>query len=138
VSGKILETAATEPLFTSTIRTSTFKSVQDAMRKVITTGTAKVVITTKAVSVAGKTGTGEIGVDNHWHSWFVAYAPHDPKDPRDKIVLAVQVEAANEWEWWAPKAANIILQGMFSGMTYEEVIGSMNLWYLRASSQGER
>lgn len=138
VKGDVLETIKPEILSTSTIRPSTFTGVQEAMRKVITSGTAKVVITTDAVEVAGKTGTGEVGVDNHWHSWFVCYAPYDPKDRRERIVLVVQVEASNEWEWWAPKAANIILQGLFSGMTYEEVLGSMNLWYLKASSQGER
>jgi penicillin-binding protein 2 len=138
VSGDLIESVKPEELFTSTIRNSTFKHVQEAMRKVITSGTAKVVITTDAVQVAGKTGTGEIGVANHYHSWFVAYAPFESGKAEDKIVLVVLVEAVNEWEWWAPKASNIILHGIFSKMTYEEVVGSLNTWYLRADSQGER
>jgi penicillin-binding protein 2 len=138
VSGALIESIKPEILFNSTIRNSTFKHVQEAMRKVITTGTAKVVITTKAVQVAGKTGTGEIGIENHYHSWFAAYAPFDSTGAEDKIVLVVLVEAVNEWEWWAPKASNIIMHGIFSKMTYEEVAGSLNTWYLRAESQGER
>jgi penicillin-binding protein 2 len=108
------------------------------MRQVITEGTARVVITTKASAVAGKTVTGEIGLENNWHSWFVAYAPYDSENPDDQIVLVVLVEAVNDWEWWAPKAANIILHGIYSRMTYEEVRGSLHTWYLRAESQGER
>ena len=138
VSGDLLEKIEPEVLISSTIRDSSFKHVQNAMRKVITGGTAKVVITTNAVEVAGKTGTGEFGVENHWHSWFVSYAPFETDDPEERIVLVVMVEAVNEWEWWAPKASNIILHGIFSKMTYEEVLGSLRTWYLRADSQGER
>jgi len=138
VSGELIDAQKPELLFSSTIRPSSFQRVKEAMRKVITSGTANVVITTDSVQVAGKTGTGEIGVDNHYHSWFVSYAPYDDKNPKEKIVLVALVEAVNDWEWWAPKASNIILHGIFSNMTYEEVLGNMNLWYLKASSQGER
>jgi penicillin-binding protein 2 len=138
VTGDVIEDIKPEVLATSTIRPSTFQAVQRAMRQVITEGTARVVITTNAAVTAGKTGTGEVGLENNWHSWFVAYAPFDSSNPDDKIVLVVLVEAANEWEWWAPKAANIILHGIFSHMSYEEVRGNLHTWYLRADSQGER
>ncbi|MDR1932710.1 MAG: penicillin-binding protein 2 [Spirochaetales bacterium] len=138
VTGDVIEEIEPEVLSTSTIRPSTFQAVQRAMRQVITEGTARVVLTTNATTVAGKTGTGEIGIDNHWHSWFVAYAPFDSANPDDRIVLVVLVEAVNEWEWWAPKAANIILHGIFSRMNYDEVRANLHTWYLRAESQGER
>ncbi|MCX7788112.1 MAG: penicillin-binding protein 2 [Spirochaetes bacterium] len=138
ISGKVVEEVKPEVLSVSTIQESTFKLVRDALRYVVTSGTPKPVITTKAVQVAGKTGTGEVGFDDRWHSWFVAYAPYNDDDPREKIVLVVQVEAANEWEWWAPKAANIIFHGIFTGMSYHEVLASMDLWYLKATSGGER
>ena len=138
ISGEIIEISKPELLFSSTIRGTSFQKVQEAMRKVITSGTAKVVITTDSVQVSGKTGTGEIGVENHFHSWFVSYSPYNDKDPREKIVLVALVEAVNDWEWWAPKASNIILHGIYSKLSYEEVLSSMNLWYLKASSQGER
>ena len=99
------------------------------MRGVITDGTAKVVITTKAVEVAGKTGTGEVGLEEQWDSWFVAYGPYDA-DPEDAVVVVVLVEAVNEWEWWAPKAANIIFQGIFAGQTYREAVETLKPWYI--------
>ncbi|MDR1317880.1 MAG: penicillin-binding protein 2 [Spirochaetales bacterium] len=138
LTGDILEEIKPEILSTSAIRPSTFETVQKAMRQVITEGTARVVITTKATSVAGKTGTGEAGFDDRWHSWFVAYAPfEEDAKPEDRIVLVVLVEAANDWEWWGPKASNIILDGIFSDKTYEEVMGSLRAWYLRVENPGD-
>ncbi|MEI8092913.1 MAG: penicillin-binding protein 2 [Spirochaetales bacterium] len=105
--------------------------VQNNMRGVITEGTAAVVITTKAVKVAGKTGTAEDGgKGSSNHSWFVAYAPWDDPNPDNRIVLAVQVEKTNEWEWWAPKAADMIFQGIFANQTYEEAIQTLKPWYI--------
>jgi len=130
ISGKIIEQFVPVPVFTSSIRKDTFQKVKEAMRKVIVEGTAKVVITTDAVEVAGKTGTGEVGLTDRWHSWFAAYAPYKSDNPEDQVVVVVMVEATNEWEWWAPKAANIILHGIFSNQTYEEAVEDLNLWYL--------
>ena len=138
VTGDVIQEVKPEVLGSSTIRPSTFQAVKKAMRQVITEGTAKVVITTGATTVAGKTGTGEVGQENHWHSWFVAYAPFEGNNMDEKIVVVVLVEAVNDWEWWGPKAANIILHGIFSKMNYEEVRASLNTWYLRAESHGER
>ena len=101
------------------------------MRGVITKGTAKVVLTTKAVQVAGKTGTGEVGFKDRWTSWFAAYGPYDSDDPDEQVVVVVMVEAVNEWEWWAPKAANVIFQGIFADQTYEEAVEALNIWYLK-------
>ena len=30
------------------------------------------------------------------------------------------VEAANDWEWWAPRAANLIFHGIFEATEIEE------------------
>ncbi|MDR2588519.1 MAG: penicillin-binding protein 2 [Spirochaetales bacterium] len=128
-TGELLERIEPEILAAAAVRPSTFEAAGSAMRQVITNGTARVVITTKAVNSAGKTGTGEVGMEDHWHSWFVANAPYDAP-PEEQIVLVVLVEAANDWEWWAPKAANIILHGIFSKMNYEEVRSTLSTWYL--------
>ena len=101
------------------------------MRGVITTGTAKVVITTDAVEAAGKTGTGEVGYSDRWTSWFAAYAPYETDNPDEQVVVVVMVEAVNDWEWWAPKASNVILHGIFTNQTYEETVEDLNIWYLR-------
>ncbi len=73
------------------------------MRGVITDGTAQVVIiTTKAVEIAGKTGTAEVGSDESWDSWFVAYGPVGGSQ-EETVVVVTLVESVNEWEWLGAK-----------------------------------
>lgn len=129
ISGERTRRVEPEPLHTSAIRTSTFEKVKKAMRGVITDGTAKWVIDTKAVDIAGKTGTGQAGFEDRWNSWFTAYGPYQGS-PEEQVVVVVMVEASNEWEWWAPKAANIIFQGIFADQNYEEAVASLDSWYL--------
>ena len=43
------------------------------------------------------------------------------------MVVTVLVEAANEWEWWAPYASAIIYQGIFANQTYEEAIRTLGI-----------
>jgi len=131
ISGKLIEEVQPEVLQKSSIRKSTFKQVQQAMRGVITDGTAQVVVDTDAVTIAGKTGTGQAGFEDRWNSWFAAYGPYNAADPEEQVVVVVMVEAANEWEWWAPKAANIVFQGLFADQTYEEALAALDNWYLQ-------
>ena len=129
-TGTVEETKP-EVVYESTIAPEVWSQVQDDMRGVITNGTAAVVILTKAVKIAGKTGTAEDGSKGSSnHSWFVAYAPWDDPDPTKRVVVAVQVEKTNPWEWWAPKAADMIFQGIFAHQTYEEVVQTMKPWYV--------
>jgi len=131
VSGEILENIEPKILHSTTIRKETFRKVKENLRGVVTKGTARVVLTTKATEVAGKTGTGEVGFKDRWTSWFAAYAPYDSVDPDEQVVVVVMVEAINDWEWWAPKAANVIFQGIFSDQNYEEAAKELNIWYLK-------
>ena len=125
------EESQPEVLYESTISPEVWTQVQDDMRGVIAEGTAAVVLTTKAVKIAGKTGTAEDGSKGSSnHSWFVAYAPYDDPDVKKRIVVAVQVEKTNPWEWWAPKAADLIFQGIFANQTYEEVLQTLRPWYV--------
>lgn len=127
----VVEESQPEILYEATVAPEVWTQVQDDMRGVITEGTAAVVITTKAVKVAGKTGTAEDGSKGSSnHSWFIAYAPWDDPDPAKRVVIAVQVEKTNEWEWWAPKAADLIFHGIFTDKTYEEVIQDLRPWYV--------
>lgn len=132
-TGAVTEQTEPELLYRAQIRDSSFDVVQRAMRTVITDGTAHVVITTDAVEVAGKTGTGQIGVEDQYHSWFAAYAPYEVSDPRDRVVVVVMVDAVNEWEWWAPIAANIIIHGIFTDQDYDDTLrdlqGLRNPWF---------
>lgn len=129
ITGQAVATSEPELLHTSHIRPDTFRTVQQAMRGVITEGTAEVVITTDAVEIAGKTGTAEVGLEEQWHSWFTAYAPFRTDDPSERVVVTVMVEAKNEWEWWAPKAADVIFQGIFAGQSYEEAVETLKPWW---------
>jgi penicillin-binding protein 2 len=128
-TGDLIEKIEPEILRVSPVRKETFQTVKSAMRLVITEGTAEVVLTTDAVELAGKTGTGQAGYEDRWHSWFAAYAPYTTEDPEERVVVAVMVEAENEWEWWAPKASNVIFQGIFADQTYEEAVETLKPWW---------
>ncbi len=128
-SGEVLETAAPEVLKTAPIRKDTFDTVQEYMRGVIVDGTAEVVITTKVVDVAGKTGTSEVGYDDRWHAWFASNGPYGAP-PEEQVVVITMVEAENEWEWWAVRAANIIFQGIFAEQSYDEAIEALRWGWL--------
>ncbi len=131
-TGKLIKEYQKEILHRSHIKKGTFIELQKAMRGVVTEGTANVVITTKAVEVAGKTGTSETAMEDRFHSWFAAYAPYKTDNPDERVVVVVMVEAANEWEWWAPKAANIIFQGIFAHQNFEEAVATLKPWYMKS------
>jgi penicillin-binding protein 2 len=84
----------------------------------------------KTVQIAGKTGTGEVGLQDHWHSWFTAYAPYNSTNPEEQIVVSVIVEAVNKWEWWAPYASAIIFQGIFADQDFDTAVQSLGLRYI--------
>jgi len=96
--------------------------LQSAMRDVITDGTGEWAIYTESVDIAGKTGTGEVGFDDRWHDWFVAYGPWETDRPEERIVVVAMAEASDTYDWWAPKATDIVFEGIFGNRTYDEVI----------------
>lgn len=136
VTGEVLSRTEPEVLHQSRLmEPETFRKLREAMRGVITEGTARWVITTQAVEIAAKTGTGQVGREDQFSSWFVSYGPYGAA-PEETIVLVVNVEGTNKWEWWAPKAADMIFQGYFAEQSYEEVLNEFrNVWYLRELRQ---
>ena len=129
-TGRLVERRTPSISRTVSLSDTTFENTRKAMRYVVTDGTARDVITTRTVEVAGKTGTGEVGIEDHWHSWFAAYAPYETDNPDEQVVVVVWIDAANDWEWWAPKASDIIIHGIFNNMDYEETIRDLRPWYL--------
>jgi len=129
-TGAVVQKTSPKEILHSQISKETFETVREDLRAVVTEGTVKFPINTKAVQVAGKTGTAEVGLKDHWHSWFVAYGPYDAADAKDKVVVVVMVEASNPWEWWAPYATDIIFQGMFAGQEYDKAVDTLGLRYL--------
>ncbi len=117
-TGAVLQSVEPEQLLRSAISRNTFARLRSDLRGVITAGSAHVPVSTKAVQIAGKTGTAEIGLKDRWHSWFASYGPYDAK-VEEQIVVVTMIEASNPWEWWAPYAANVIFQAIFSGQDAE-------------------
>ena len=75
-----------------------------------------------------------MGSNENWHSWFASYGPWTEDNTGKKYVVVTMVEASNDWEWWAPKAADMIYQGIFGNQSYEEVVRHMKdrgVWYAR-------
>jgi penicillin-binding protein 2 len=139
VSGAVERSVPPELVHESGIDPKIFERVRRDMRTVISEGTAQFPLNIKAVQIAGKTGTGEVGFQDRWHSWFTAYAPYGSENPNEQVVVSVIVEAANDWEWWAPYASAIIFQGIFAGQTYEEAVQVLGpQYYMPRQTRGRR
>ncbi|MDR2782924.1 MAG: penicillin-binding protein 2 [Treponema sp.] len=124
-TGAVEETTEPTVLHRSSISPDVFRAVKRDMRGVIEHGTAQYPLNIRSVQIAGKTGTGEMGLQDQWHSWFAAFAPYETSDPEERIVVSVIVEAVNKWEWWATYASAIIFQGIFANQTYEEAVSAL-------------
>ncbi len=129
-TGELVQSFTRTVLKESDISDSVFRRVREDMRGVISNGTARYPLNIKEVEIAGKTGTGEIGLQDQWHSWFAAYAPYQTDSPDERIVVSVIVEAVNKWEWWAPYASAIIFQGVFANQSYEEAVKTLGFQHL--------
>ncbi|MDR0709227.1 MAG: penicillin-binding protein 2 [Spirochaetaceae bacterium] len=130
LTGAVERNPLPEILHESDIDREIFARVRRDMRSVISEGTARFPLDIQSVEIAGKTGTGEIGLQNKWHSWFTAFAPYRTGNPEERVVVSIIVEAVNDWEWWAPYASAIIFQGIFAGQDYEEAVRALNLQYI--------
>ena len=127
--GTLVKRASPVPLLEVDVRPETFAFLREAMRYTVTDGTPAVAITTPAVDAAGKTGTAQTrSLDaegpERKHSWFAAFAPADAP-VEEQYVVVVMAEATDYWEWWAPKATNVLLHGMFTGLDYEDVLDDL-------------
>jgi penicillin-binding protein 2 len=139
VSGAVERSVQNELFHESDIDPRVFERVRQDMRGVISEGTAQFPLNIRSVQIAGKTGTGEVGVQDRWHSWFTAYAPYETENPDERVVVSLIVEAVNQWEWWAPYASAIIFHGIFTGQTYEEAVQALGPQYhMPLQRQGRR
>ena len=138
VTGEVIEEVKRQVLTESTIDKEVWKQIQEAMRYTVTDGTPQYPMHNKIVQIACKTGTAEVEPyssrkeNQSWHSWLVAYAPYDAP-PEDRVCVATIVEACNTWEWWAPYATNIIIQGIFAHQTCAEATKELGFEYLTKS-----
>ena len=135
VSGRVIEQVQPQIYLNAELDQRTWENLQLGLRMVVSEGTAHTIITTPVVNSAGKTGTGETSFEEENHSWFVAYAPYEADDPRERLVVVVFVDGQDDFEWWAPKAANLVLHGAFTGQNFEQTVSSLRraprpLWYM--------
>ena len=126
-TGAVEQSIAPKVLHKSSVDPKIFAQVRQDMRGVVSEGTAQYPLNIKSVQIAGKTGTGEVGIPNKWHSWFTSFAPYETNNPDERIVVAVIVEAVNDWEWWAPYCSAIIYQAIFAHQTYEEAARTLGI-----------
>lgn len=132
-TNRVIEEIPREVLLKGSYSDETFTKIKSYLRGVITDGTAKNAISTKAVQIAAKTGTGQVGYKDKFHDWFISYGPYDAP-VEEQIVMVVMIEASNDldkWRPWAPKATNLIYHGIFANETFEEVVNSQRPYYLR-------
>ncbi len=130
VTNKVISEVKPEILHRTDISKDVWKTVQEDMRYTVTNGSAQYPLHNKIVKMAAKTGTAQVtGYKDSWHSWLIAYAPFDGP-PEDQVAVAVIIEACNPWEWWAPYATNIIMQGIFAKQTYNEAVDALGFRYL--------
>jgi penicillin-binding protein 2 len=130
LSGAVERQTPPRIIHQSDVSPAVFAAVRRDMRSVISQGTARFPLNIKTVEIAGKTGTGEVGIQDKWHSWFTAFAPYQTDKPEEQVVVSLIVEAVNDWEWWAPYASAILFQGIFTGQTYEEAVTALGLQYI--------
>lgn len=134
VTDEVEQQIKSEVLFSSNIAPDVWQEVQQDLRYTVSNGSARFPLTNRHLQIAGKSGTAEVAqFKNSWHSWFVAYAPFDAP-PEEQVIVCVLVEAINKWEWWAPYATNIILQGIFAKQTYEQAVDALGFRYLTAQA----
>ena len=126
-SGAVEMSVSPEVLKSSSIKAEIFEQVRHDMRGVVSEGTAQYPLNIKTVEIAGKTGTGEMGLPDNWHSWFTSFAPYKTNNPEERVVVSVIVEAVNDWEWWAPYCSAIIYQGIFGNQSYEEAARTLGI-----------
>ncbi len=115
---------------TNLISKNTFKLLKKYMRSVITYGTARYAVLTKAVEVGGKTGTGQTGIDGFENSSFIGLAPYNGSADNQIIVFSL-VEAKSNVDWWPAKSTDLIMQGIFANQSYEDILKGYRPWYIR-------
>lgn len=131
VTGAVIKRYHRHILLNSGVPRSVFTQVQRDMRYEVTHGTANVVITEHVVKIGAKTGTGQTGIHGHYTSWFASFGPYGDPNPRDQLVVLVLVDAQNLWQWWGPKAACIVWQGIFAHQTYRQAIKALEpVWWI--------
>lgn len=101
-----------------------FKIIKEGMRRAVLEGTAQA-LSGLGVSIAGKTGTAEIG-NGRVHSWFIGFAPYE----NPKFALVVVLEDGD--------ARNLVGAPAASRRVFEWVVSNRPEWLVDNSIDGKR
>lgn len=92
---------------------SAFDFIQNALRKVVSNGTAGLAFSTNPLKIAGKTGTAEVEKSKEFnmhatHSWFAGFGPVDyPLEDQIAVVVLIEYENNNYLRYAAPIASMV-------------------------------
>ena len=95
-----------------------YDTIQMALRRVITNGTAANAFYRNTLKLVGKTGTAEVGGistdEKQTHSWFAGYGPIDyPIEEQIAVVVLIEQENNNFYRYAAP-IANMVFNSWFN------------------------
>lgn len=94
----------TPKMYKSLMTSQEAELLTEYMTKVVQSGTAQA-LKNNSYSVAGKTGSAEVGVNETAHAWFVGFAPTD----QPKIAVSIIVENAGAGSEYAVPIAKKIM-----------------------------
>jgi penicillin-binding protein 2 len=121
-----------EILINSPIDPSHFEFIVQAMRGVVTEGTARWGGAILSAESAGKTSTSEVqGLNTH--SWYTAFAPFNGTDPDEMISVTVIIEYGGAGSATAAPIVSEVMEAYFSGADLDTA--RRNIWRKRAQAR---
>jgi penicillin-binding protein 2 len=99
------------------IESKNLEIVKQGMKGTVDYGSA-IVLNSLPVEAGAKTGTAEIGKDEHYHSWLTVFAPYD----NPEIVITLMVEGAYGMHKAVAPTAKRVLNWYFGGEEMEEEV----------------
>jgi penicillin-binding protein 2 len=124
-SDEILYRRNPEILVNSKIDSENFQFIVNAMRGVVTHGTAKWGGAVLSTEPAGKTSTAEIA-GRETHSWYTAFAPYNSYDKDEIISVTAIVEHGGAGSANAAPIVSEILEAIFADVDLETA--RINIW----------
>jgi len=134
-TGELLYRKKPEVLIDSNINPKYFEFIQQAMRGVVTDGTAKWGGAVLSVDAAGKTSTSEV-LGQTTHSWYTAFAPFGTEDKDAVISVTAIVENAGAGSAVAAPLVSEILEAYFAGVDLDTA--KRNIWIKRSQVKKEQ
>jgi len=127
-SGEVVYRKTPDVLVNSSIDHAYFDFIADAMRGVVSEGTARWGGAVLSTEMAGKTSSAEImGADTH--SWFTAFAPSNTDDKDSVISVTVIIEHGGAGSESAAPVASEIVESIFGNCDLETA--RKNIWKKR-------